>query len=682
MIVVTYNMPENGLGTDFSEANRPLSFAVTYTNRFRNITGGAEKRPGMQRYLPIVPGAPNLTRIHEYIDTQGNETIMTSDDGGNIYVFNALTSSWSTPVTGKNPARMTSIQAETKLVFCNGIDRVFYTDNAGQTFQQMHGLISSGIAATPSSATHLYDSNITNWLSQTNVSNNDIVYNVNLNAYGIVVAVASASLTHTTIGSAATGAGNATRNQQPNDSYQLIDFVGMDIIPDGAGSYTDVATATTGTSTTVVAVSGVNFSTTEMKTGDFIYNTTRSALGIVGTVSAKANITTAITGQVAGDAIVFFKEALPIASWMHIHYGRVYYLDSRNQTRIVISAPDDAQDVSTYQQTLDTASFSFGQQQPAGDVILSMTTFQSFFVASGQKNLYIYKGTNPIQDASTDLIDFTPIAFYPNGIATPYGLGTNGTDLLHVTGEGLQAINIGTITNTTIQNNVSVPIRNTLKQLISLTSAQNIQMVFYPRRSWQIVKIGDSCYVLNSNPSYTDAGQQINPLSWHLFTGKWAQQNHYYVRRNGDLLACGAGGLIYQMDSSAVSTDDGNVISTDLVMSWIRLEEPQKTVRVKQGYYIKPLFESAASIQYTINVVAGFDNFSSDSITTSAGATGQIGSFVIGTTPIGAGSFVEQDKYALRWRGEQARVEFVSNASAGPDIITGFIIYGDIGGIR
>lgn len=681
MIVVQYNMPEKGLGTDFSESNRPLSFAETYTNRFRNITGGAERRAGMQRFLSRAPGGANLTRIHEYIDNQGNETLMSSDDLGNIYVFDTVSSAWSTPVIGKAPARMISIQAEDKLIFCNGIDRVFYTNDAGKTFKQLHGLISTGIAATPSSAAALYDSNITNWLGQTQVSNNDIVYNQNLNAYGIVVTISSAQLTHTTIGVSATGAGNASRDQAPGDQYQLIDFVNMEIIPAGAG-FTNVATATTGTTTSVIAVSGINFANTEMRTGDFVYNTTRGALGIIGSVSANANISTPITGQTSGDALAFFKEALPIASWLHVHYGRVYYLDSRNQTRIVISAPDDATDVTTFQQTLDTSSFSFGQLQPAGDAIQSMTTFQSFFVASGQKNLYIYKGVNPILDKSTSISDFTAIAFYPNGVATPYGLGTNGTDLLHVTGEGLQAINIGTITNTTIQNNVSVPIRNTLKELISVTSAQNIQMSFYPRRSWLIVKVGDSCYVLNSNPSYTDAGEQIAPNSWHLFSGKWAQQNHYFVRRNGDLLACGQDGIIYEMDSSAAVTDDGNTISTDLVMSWLRLEEPQKTIRVKQGYYIKPLFESDPSISYTINVIAGWDNLSSDSISTSAVGGGTIGSFVIGTSQIGAGAFVEQDKYPLRWRGEQARLEFISNSSAAPDIITGFIIYGDIGGIR
>ena len=147
------------------------------------------------------------------------------------------------------------------------------------------------------------------------------------------------------------------------------------------------------------------------------------------------------------------------------------------------------------------------------------------------------------------------------------------------------------------------------------------------------------------------------------------------------MLACGQGGLVYFMDSSA-ATDDGTVISTDLVTSWLRLEEPQKTVRVKQGQYIKPIFESAANIEYTISVVAGWDNYSGDTIVVSAGGGGQIGSAIVGTTPIGSGNFAQANKYPLRWRGEQARLQFQTASSASPDIITGFSLYGDIGGIR
>lgn len=679
MIYVDYKMPGSGLGSDFSQYERPLNFAENYTNRFRNITGGAERRPGMGRFSQAVAGGPNLTRIHEHVGVTGTDTLITSDDFGNIYRYNG--SAWDTSRTGGSFTRYISAQAEDKLIMVNGVDRNIYTDDGGLTWNELKAIISRGSAAAGSNATTLIDADITNWIGGTLVANNDIVYNVTLNAYGIVSTVASASLTHTTIGSAATGSGLASRNQQPGDIYQLIDYVDLNIFPQGSGVKDNIATATAGTTTLVIAVSGINFANTEIRTGDIVYNTTRSAIALIGAVSANVNVQNAITSQTTGDALVFFKSAMPITDWIHVHYGRVAYLDARDQNRVVWSAPDDPEDVTTYQKTLDATSFSFGTQQPTGDTIKTMGTFQSYFVAGGTRNIYVYKGNTPIQDASGTTLDFEPVAAYPDGLASRFALTQNGSDLLYISDNGPTAISIGNISNTTIQNNIAAPIKEEIIGLIDTATANSIQQTFYPKRTWLINKVGDRCYILNNNPSYDDAGQLVVQPAWHLFTGKWAQQNHYYVRRNGDLLACGANGLVYQMDSSA-STDDGTPIATNLTTAWYRLEEPQKTQRVKQGRYIKPVFESASDLEYTINAVAGWEQASSDTIVVSAGGGGQIGSSVVGTTPIGSGDYAQANKFPLRWRGEQVRLTFTSESSASPDIITGFTLYGDIGGIR
>lgn len=684
MIYVDYKMPANGLGSDFSQSERPPTFAEVYTNRFRNITGGAERRPGINRFAGSVAGAPNLTRLHEWVGNTGTEVLLSSDDFGSIWYFNTATSAWVQGNTGASFVRYISGQSQDKLIFVNGVDRNIYTKNGGQTFSELKAVITKGITAGGTNTTTLIDGDISNWIGATLVANNDIVHNITRGGYGIVSTVASAQLSHTAIGTAGGGAGLTASDQSSGDTYELIDYVDLNIIPQASGINDNVATATAGTTTTVIVVSGVDFSTTEIRTGDFVYNTTRSTVAIVGTVSANINLKSpqTIASQTSGDALAFFKSAMPIASWVHVHYGRTYYLDSRDQHRVVISAPDDPEDVTTYQETLAATSFSFGSQQPTGDVILTMTTFQGYFVAGGKKNLFIYKGNTPIKDTSGTTIDFTPTAFYPNGVVSRFGLGTNGSDLLHVTKEGLQAINIGNVSNTTIQNNVSIPIRSEILSFIEAANPDDVQVSFYPRRSWLIVKVGDKAYILNTNPSYDDAGNLVPTASWHLFTGAWAQKNHYFIRRNGDLLACGNNGLVYQMDSSA-STDDGVTIPTDLVTAWLRLEEPQRSIRIKQGHYIKPIFESVSNIEYTINAVAGWDNFSSDSITVSAGAaSGQIGTAIIGSSPIGGGAFALADKHPLRWRGEQVRIEFTTNSSASPDIITGFSLYGDIGGIR
>jgi hypothetical protein len=681
-VEVTYRMPSQGLGTDFSQFDRPINFATIYTNRFRNITGGAERRPGILEYSPgnPVPGNPSLTRLHEYVDQYGNETLMTSDDFGNIWRYNGTT--WDLALTGKAAQRLISAQSNQKLIFCNGVDRNFYTDDAGQNFRELKALISQGTLASNSSATAVTDGNISNWIGATLASNNDIVYNQNLDAYGLVTAISSAKLTITNTGISGIGAGNAVRDPQGGDIYQLIDYVALNVIPDGAGMNTDVATAATGTTNTVIVVSGVNFTNSEMRVDDFVYNATRGAIAHIGSYSAQVNLKESITGQISGDALVFFKSAMPIASWVHVHYGRVYYLDSRNNNRVVISAPDDPQDVTTYQQTLDSTSFNFGSQQPAGDALLSMDSFLSYFVASGKKNLYIYQGNTPIQDSANTQINFTPIAIYPNGLAGRFGLASNGGDLLHITVDGLQAINIGYNAFSVNQNNASGPILNTLKNAIQTQSnTDNIQLTYYPRRNWLINKIGDQCFILNTQPTFDSTGQQQTAPAWHLFTGNWAQQNHYFVRRNGNLLGCGGAGQVYLMDSSA-STDNGTIIVTDLATAWLRLEEPQLTRRIKEGFFIEPVFESSPLIDYTINVRAGLDNLSSDSISINAGGTGAIGSYIIGTTPIGTGSFAQVNKYPLRWRGEEFRVEFITQSSASPDVITGYTIIGQITGRR
>jgi len=372
---------------------------------------------------------------------------------------------------------------------------------------------------------------------------------------------------------------------------------------------------------------------------------------------------------------------MPIASWIHVHYGRCYYLDSRQQRRVVISAPDDPQDVTTYQETLDSTSFDFGSQSPAGDSILSMGTFLSYFVATGKKNLYIYQGNTPISDSSGTTINFTPIATYPNGVASRFGVATDGSSLLHITLDGLQSISIGYNAYSMNQNNISMPIFSDFKNAVAVTNEDNRQLTYYPRRRWMINKLGDKCYILNTNPSFMQDGTQQQLQSWHLFTGAWAQQNHYFVRRNGDLIACGPGGGVYYLDNND-ATDDGVVITTDLKTAWMRLEEPQTTPRIKEGLYIRPVFESSPGITYTISVVAGLDGFSNDSITITPPSTGAIGSFIIGTTPIGAGGYAQTTKYPLRWRGEQAAVEFVTQSSAAKDVLTSFSLYGNVAGRR
>ena len=318
MLEFNYKLPAYGLGTDFSRYERPITFAQVYQNRFRNITGGAERRPGVQASFGQINGLPNLTRCHELVDEQGNATLLASDDFGNIWKYDG-NQNWSQVYSLGQDARLLSVQAEEKLIFVNGVDRNFYTKD-GLRFTELKAIITRGKCAAGTNATTLVDGDISNWVGATLVANNDIVYNSTLGVYGIVTAIASAALTHTSIGPAFTGAGNAPRIPAAGDTYELIDYVDLNIIPIGAVDGSDglgndnVGIGTSGTAPFVIAVSGVDFSSTEIRVGDFIYNTTRSAIDIVKTVSANINTVYGISGQTSGDSIVFFKSAMPIVS--------------------------------------------------------------------------------------------------------------------------------------------------------------------------------------------------------------------------------------------------------------------------------------------------------------------------------------------------------------------------------
>lgn len=678
MISQNYPVPKRGLGTDFAKSERPLSFAEGLRNRFININSAAEKRPGYSQYGDTVSGSPNLTRIHEFVGKTGEEIIFSSDNLGNIYKLNETTGAWTTVVTGKTSGNIIlSVQANGKLIFYNGVDRNFYTED-GSTFHELVSIINRGKTTSGTTTTTLQDALVSAWTTETNIAVNDIVYNVDCSAYAVVVAVSGSQVTHTNIGVSATGAGLSTTNQTTNQTYRIIDAVDLNVIPVDTGT-DNVATAAAGTTTTVVAVSGVNFSSTEIRAGDFVRNTTRNTIALVTSVSANINVTTT-TGQTSGDALVFLKSAMPITKAAHVNFGRVAYLDARNQNRIVWSAPDDPEDLTTFAKTLDSSSFNFGGLQPRGDILLGMGTFQSFFVALGQKYIYIYRGIDPIKDTSSDTISFEPVAAYPNGCAGRFGFATNGNDFVYVSPDGLLGISVTNYSQNTNQNNLGIFIRSAIRQAIANAASDDIQVTFYPRRTWIIVKVGDTIYNYNNTPIFNDAGTIESAGSWSTFDGPLAQMNHYFVRRNGDLLGCGLNGKLYRIDNGSY-TDNGTVIPTSLETAWYTLEEPAKTVRVKDGRYIKPVFESGGAIVYSIRADAGWTNIAADTATVTATGAGIIGQAVVGQSQIG-GSGVQTEKVGLRWRGEQVKLTITTESSAGPDVITGWTLYGNIFGRR
>ncbi|NDD53715.1 hypothetical protein EBZ39_07525 [bacterium] len=674
---ISYTVPRNGMATDFARSEESLEYSPDLRNRFINITGAAERRRGFSRLLPQVPGSPNLTRFHEYIAEDGSIVNMASTDTGTLYRYNGTT--WTAVVTGKGNGRILSIQSGNSMLFCNGTSRNFITKDGGLTFQDAVARIVEGKAAAGSNATTLQDSNVSNY---TNLfaANNDIVWNVTKNAYGAVTNIATATITHTSIGTAGKGSGAATSNQAPGDAYVLIDTVALNIIPVGTntGIFDNIATAGSGTNSTTIAVSGVNFSTTKIRVGDYIINTTQNAVMRVSAVGTNLTVPT-VTGQTSGDSLVFLKDAMPISNYLHINWGRGYLFDVRDPNKIRITAKDDIQDLTTFQNTLDASAYNFGQLQPIGDTLISMTTYQRFLVVAGKRYVYVFSGVDPIQDTSTSVVSFAPVIVYPQGLVSRFGIISNGNELMFVNPDGLLNASVGSNNNSLVSGNLSEVIKSRVRSQIAQTAADDIQVIFYPRRNWMMFKIGGIIYNFNQTSVANLDGTLRSGGTWSYFDGTYANMNHYYVRQNGDLVACGSNGGVWLMDDGF--SDNGDIITTSMEFPYVRLEDPQRSVRIKSVKYIRFNFESGGSITYNIVANAGFDNLSKDTVSVTSTGGGVIGQAVVGTTPIG-GSGVQLAKTPLRVRGEEAKIIITSSSLSGPDVVSGFTLYGEVGGIR
>lgn len=668
-----------GLATEFSLSQMPIEYSRTFVNRFINIRGDAEKRQGIKVLGSAIAGLPTITGIHEFVDRLGNATLFCSGSGV-IYKYSESLGAWSVALSGKNPSsRLISVQMADKLIFVNGMDRNFYTDDA-VNFKELKAIVETGTASsTQTNSTSLTDSQVTSWLS-TFVTNNDICYNNTRNAYGIITSVGATNLSMSPIGSAATGIGFATDDQQSGDQYEILDYVALNVIPTPSG-FDNFATLTSGSSTTQIRVSGVNFSNTETQVGDLVYNTTRNALTAITAVSANLNVT-AITAQTVNDSVTFHKSAMPIGAYPHVHYGSLYLIDARQRGVVRISGPADPQDFTTNQNSLEAVTSFYNSKQPQAEILLSLKTFQQYLVAGGQRNVYADVGVQTTRTSGAAFnsgLDFSPVGLFPQGCASRYGLESIGGACIFAANDGLRNFNANFNANTFQTTNVSEAIKTELSSAIASKSndSDEIQCIHYPRRNWLLFKVGDVIYNYNYTPSYNQGQIVQSPYgSFSKFTGKFAQQKIYYVRRNGDLLCAGAGGKVYEFDKNNYD-DDGNSITASLETGYLKLNEAQEGTQTKSGVYIKPVFESSSPISYTITATGGFDRLTTDSITTTTVGVGEVGLARIGVSPIGGNRIYEQ-KLPLRWKGEEFRIRIDTDSTEGPDIITGYFIYGNI----
>jgi len=673
---ITYDIAPKGVATSFTESEIPPSYAGRFRNRYINRAGGASKREGIQQLGATVTGTPNLTGMHEWIDKIGAATLYASG-AGNIYSYNGST--YTLVHSFASTGRIRSTQFGNYLMFWNGVDRNVYTKD-GTTFHELIALMRSGKVTSGSNANVVKDASVTDWTAGTPVTINDLVYYPGLDAYGLVTAVSASGLATTAVSAAATGLGHSTAAVSAAERYQIIDLVELNIISDGTTD-DNVAIAGTGTSTTVIAVSGVTFSGTEIRVGDFVSNTTRAAVTDVTSVSANINVST-VAGQVAGDSLVFLKSAMPISTWIHTHFGRAYHIDARDQRKVRISAIDDPQDMSSSTGTIDSITFATGSLQGKGDILLTLDSFQRYFVMAGESQVYIYAGTDPIGTTP----DFEPVSLMPQGCVSADGLLNIGNALLFVSRDGIQAIMQSQSETQLQREGLTGQINETLRDELDNAAAADIQLFHYRQRSWVILKVGSQFHVINYASMQEDSTALFGAMSLTDFDGKFCRQNAYLARRNDDLVCAGGGGKVYIFDKGDYA-DDGEVYSTEYQTGWLTMGGARKDgrerpdVNQKKLLYMKPLFEAGAAITYSIRAEGGYDAESTDTASVPvSGGTQAVGLATIPFT-IG-GSSVINTKLPLRTNGEVHRITVSTQDDLGPDTLGRYTLYVSRSGFR
>jgi hypothetical protein len=688
-----YDIAKRGLATNFTETEIPVDYALRFRNRFINAAGGAEKRPGYVALPADIPTKGTVTGIHEYVDGDGNETLFCSADGA-IFRYNG-SSAYTQVYAFTTAARVRSIQFSNKLVFWNGYDRQVSIDSVTADFQRLDAVMEQGFCGAATSAAALTDADISDWTAQTFVTVGDIVFNAKRGAYGIVTAVTSARVSHTTISANAQGFGNTTTpvsgggiGGEPvaGDGYKIFDSIELNIvesdgIKDNVAIVTSAVATASGTYVSVSADRVSNWLKTEIRPLDIVHNTTRDAGSFVHrVVSSGIFLSPAISTMAAGDTIVLYKSAMPLASYIHVHFGRAWMVDGRNKRLIVASGEDDIEDFTVDSETLESRTVDMGSQQDGADVVKALESFQNYLIVGTERAIFAYRGTSPT--------DLAPAGLFPQGLVGPDAFVNTGNDVSFVGYDGLLSISLLLNTNNLQRANLSEPIKNTLRGIIREVVAANpnepdIQVINYQRRSWVVMKIASKIYIYNYANFLSDDGRLLAGASWSDFDGQIGLQRTMAVRANSDLALGGAGGKVYLFDQDTY-TDAGVTYPTEYMTGWLTLEEPRKTSRVKIGSFIIPNYQVSGEVVYTIEATGDFDMLSLDSVSVTAREDiggRPVGVYTIGSVPIGTAQTMGQ-KTPLRWRGKSFRLSFRTQDSAGPDVLAGFSVYAEILGRR
>ncbi len=638
----TIYMPFRGHGARFNEADLTPEYCTKMINWDIKPTGAFEtistftvnstinKLP-VETTTGLYPYAgESACSIHELINDQST-SIFVFQAGkhilGTTQQFAAFTTATSLPYVFANH-KIRSAQFDDKLILVDGTTRNMYTTD-GSSISTLIALLEQGqISSTSASATQLSDSDITNWVANTYVTNNDLVRNLTKKGFGIVTGVTTAAVTHTRIDASALGVGAlsaAATAQESGDKYQIEDLVELNIIPSDLGG-DNVAVAGTNTSATGIYFTAAgtttkfNWKATQVRVGDYILNTTRNAATAVTAITTSVLRTEGVATMVAGDTLVFLKSAMPIASYAHVHFNRLYMIDARDPRLIRISGPGDPQDMTVDAGTLDATSFKYGSQQSEADRAVCLKTFQRFLAVGGVQNVYLFEGTDPIADVTSNpvgnessTIDFNIVATFPDGVRGPDSMLSIGNDLLYISKDGVQSVSQGADSSLLNSVDVSEGIKSefirdffTCESIFHLPEKMWIGFHFNNRSSSSI-PAGYVC-VYNYGPYFggdrraNDAsrGGVLKSGTWFVVnTSAWDNRT-YFVDSSGVLTGLSlnenSANQQFQIGTlklsaathASASAQNGKEFSCVMQTSWLTLTEPRDSSSIKDGSYITP----------------------------------------------------------------------------------------------
>lgn len=685
-----FALAPRGFATSFPEQDTPQEFCLEFRNLYTNSVGNAELRAGLETYVSALPYPITITGFHEIAKAAG--PILLASGAGQIWRVNESGGShvlaYTFPTTS---AKIFSFHAAGRLIFYNGVDRNVYTTD-GEEFFELLSILEVGTKADSSDvATSLSAADITNWLG-TDIAELDLVYYSDVSAYGVITAIVSGSISHTPVsgGAGGIGAGSLAAGATPvsGNRFAILDTVELNVIPvSGLGFQTDnFGTLTAGSSATSVRIEAVpDWTATQVRTGDFVFNDTRHEVSVITAITTAALTVQAFTSAAAGDSVYLLKSSAPIIKYGVSHFQRAYAIDARDDQKMQISAPGDPEDWGS----INAGTYDISTQQPASERFRSLLSFQRFLVVGGTRNLYAFQGTDPIGVLSRDdgsyLLqpDWTDLGLFPAGLLSRTGMVNVGNDLAWATNNGIRIATLSKTTNQLQEDSASSQIDKTLRELLKILPEDDIIVTHYPRRSFVIWKCGGELYVYN----YSNAGQlssrtfiggnEVNvrvPPAWHLFTGPLALQTAYFIRESGDMITGGPGGQINIWDQGAYG-DLGEATDFLYESVWHSFAKGQKSSLRKHGKFIRPIFEAPAGIGLEISVASPYSREATDEVTAMPTTTeGVIGSAVIGEAVIG-GNSVTVDKFPLRWHGEAAKFRFGGQSSQGPLTLSGYSVF-------